>query len=68
VLRFDLRPVPAFIAAQAAVAIVTEAVLQGTAASAWYATLQLAATFVVAWTVTTYLVRAGTPAIPFGTA
>ena len=62
VLRFDLRLVPAFVAAQAAVAIVSEAVLQATSASAWYAATQLAATLAVAWAVTNYLIRVGASA------
>ncbi|HEY7944200.1 MAG TPA: CPBP family intramembrane glutamic endopeptidase [Casimicrobiaceae bacterium] len=57
VLRFDLRLVPAFVAADAIVRIVSNAMLKGTVAGAFYAALEIAATLAVAWGLTRYLLR-----------
>ena len=62
VLRFDLRVVPAFVAAQVGTAIVAEALLQRTAAGNMFAALSLATTILLAWIATRYLVTAGIPA------
>ncbi len=62
VLRYDLRLVPAFVAANAIVRIVGNALLKGTAAGAVYAALEIAATVAVAWAITLYLLRLNTPA------
>ena len=59
VLRFDLRVVPAFVAAQVGAAIVAEALLQRTASGYVFAALSLATTLLIAWAATRYLVRAG---------
>lgn len=61
VLRYDLRLVPAFVAANAIVRIVGNALLKGTAAGAFYAALEIAATLAVAWAMTRYLLRVNTP-------
>jgi hypothetical protein len=61
VLRYDLRLVPAFVAANAIVRIVGNALLKGSAAGAWYAALEIAATVAVAWAVTRYLLRINAP-------
>ena len=61
VLRYDLRLVPAFVAANAIVRIVGNALLKGTAAGAFYAALEIAATVAVAWAITRYLLRVNTP-------
>jgi uncharacterized membrane protein YjjP (DUF1212 family) len=63
VLRYDLRLVPAFVAANAIVRIVGNALLKGTAAGALYATLEIAATIAVAWAITRYLLRVNTPVV-----
>ena len=62
VLRFDLRVVPAFVAAQVGTAIVAEALLQRTAAGNMFAALSLITTILLAWMATRYLVTAGMPA------
>jgi hypothetical protein len=62
VLRYDLRLVPAFVAANAIVGIVGNALLKGTAAGAVYAALEIAATAAVAWAITLYLLRLNAPA------
>ena len=62
VLRFDLRVVPAFVAAQVGIAIVAEALLQRTTAGNVFAALSLTTTILLAWMATRYLVTAGTPA------
>ena len=62
VLRFDLRLVPAFVAADAIVRIVGNALLKGTAAGALYAALEIATTLAVAWGITRYLLRVQAPA------
>jgi hypothetical protein len=61
VLRYDLRLVPSFVAANAIVRIVGNALLKGTATGALYATLEIAATLAVAWGITRYLLRVNTP-------
>ncbi|MEP6996500.1 MAG: type II CAAX endopeptidase family protein [Betaproteobacteria bacterium] len=61
VLRYDLRLVPAFVAANAIVRIIGNALLKGTAAGAFYAALEIAATLAVAWAITRYLLRVNTP-------
>ncbi len=61
VLRFDLRVVPAFVAAQVGVSIVAEALLQRTAAGNVFAALSLATTLFLAWLATRYLVSAPVP-------
>ncbi len=63
VLRYDLRLVPAFVAANAIVRIVGNALLKGTAAGAFYAALEIAATIAVAWAITRYLLRVNTPVV-----
>ena len=63
VLRYDLRLVPAFVAANAIVRIVGNALLKGTAAGAFYAALEIAATVAVAWSITRYLLRVNTPVV-----
>jgi len=63
VLRYDLRLVPAFVAANAIVRIVGNALLKGTAAGALYAALEIAATIAVAWALTRYLLRVNTPVV-----
>jgi hypothetical protein len=63
VLRYDLRLVPAFVAANAIVRIVGNALLKGTAAGAFYAALEIAATIAVAWAITRYLLRMNTPVV-----
>jgi len=62
VMRFDFRLVPGFIAAQAAVSTVIQAVLQQTAAGGGYALLQIAATVLVSWAMVQYLTRGAGPA------
>jgi hypothetical protein len=62
VLRFDLRVIPAFVAAQVGASIVAAAVLQRTAAGDIFAALSLATTLLIAWMATRYLVSAGAPA------
>ena len=61
-LRYDLRLVPAFVAANAIVRIVGNALLKGTAAGAWYAALEIVATLAVTWAITRYLLRVNVPA------
>jgi hypothetical protein len=61
VLRYDLRLVPAFVAANAIVRIVANALLKGTATGAFHAALEIAATLAVAWAITRYLLRVNTP-------
>jgi hypothetical protein len=65
-LRFDLRVIPAFVAAQVGASIVAAALLQRTAAGDIFAALSLATTLLIAWATTRYLVNAytsaGTPA------
>ena len=56
-LRFDLRLVPAFVAANAIVRIVGNALLKGTAAGASYAALESPRPLAVAWAITRYLLR-----------
>ena len=68
VLRYDLRLVPAFVAANATVRIVGNALLKGTAAGAFYAALEIAATIAVAWAITRYLLRVNTPVVATGPA
>lgn len=63
VLRYDLRLVPAFVAASAIVHIVGNALLKGTAAGAFYSLLEIASTVTVAWGITRYLLRVNTPAV-----
>jgi hypothetical protein len=63
VLRYDLRLVPAFVAANAIVRIAGNALLKGTAAGAFYAALEIAATIAVAWAITRYLLRVNTPVV-----
>jgi hypothetical protein len=63
VLRYDLRLVPAFVAANAIVRIVGNALLKGTAEGAFYAALEIAATLAVAWAITRYLLRLNTPVV-----
>jgi hypothetical protein len=63
VLRYDLRLVPAFVAANAIVRIVGNALLKGTAAGAFYAALEIVATIAVAWAITRYLLRVNTPVV-----
>jgi len=63
VLRFDLRVVPGFVAAQVIASVVADALLQQTRASQAQAVLSCAVTLGLAWAATRYLVRAGpTPA------
>lgn len=62
VLRYDLRLVPAFVAASAIVRIVGNALLKATAAGAWYAALEIVATVTVTWAITRYLLRVNVPA------
>ena len=62
VLRYDLRLVPAFVAASAIVRIVGNALLKATAAGAWYAVLEIVATVTVTWAITRYLLRVNVPA------
>ena len=62
VMRFDLRVVPAFVAAQVGVSVVAEALLQRTVAANIYATLSLVTTLLLAWMATRYLATAATPA------
>ena len=64
VLRFDLRVVPAFVAAGAVVRIIGNAMLKGTASGAVYAALETLTTLVVAWGITRYLLRANVTAAP----
>jgi hypothetical protein len=61
VLRYDLRLVPAFVAANAIVRIVGNALLKGAGAGVWYAALEIAATVAVAWAITRYLLRVNAP-------
>jgi hypothetical protein len=61
VLRYDLRLVPAFVAANAMVRIVGNALLKGTTTGALYAALEIASTLAVAWAITRYLLRVNTP-------
>jgi len=62
-LRFDLRVVPGFVAAQLIATVVTDALLQQTRASISMAALSCALIVALAWGATRYLVRAGpTPA------
>jgi hypothetical protein len=63
VLRFDLRVVPGFVAAEIAVTVVVGAVRERTATAAWHAVLQLAVTLALTWVITRYLVRAGAPPV-----
>ncbi len=58
VMRFDLRIVPAFVAAQVGAAIVAEALLQRTNSGYVFAALSLATTLLIAWMSTRYLVSA----------
>jgi len=62
VMRFDLRVVPAFVAAQVGASIVAEALLQRTTSGYVFAALSLATTLLIAWMATRYLVHAGAPA------
>ncbi len=62
VMRFDLRVVPAFVAAQVGASIVAEALLQRTATGAVFAALSLAMVLVISWMTTRYLVMTGEPA------
>jgi len=61
VLRYDLRLVPAFVAATAIGRIVANALLKGTVTGALYAVLEIASTLAVTWAVTRYLLRVNTP-------
>ena len=61
VLRYDLRLVPAFVAANAIVRIVGNALLKDSAAGALYAALEIVATLAVAWAITGYLLRVNPP-------
>jgi hypothetical protein len=64
VIRFDLRIIPAFVAAQVGASIVTAALLQRTTAGNVFAALSLATTLLITWAATRYLVSAGTAQAP----
>jgi hypothetical protein len=61
VLRFDLRVVPGFVAAQVLGSTIADALMQGTASSYGLATLSVATTLLLTGAATSYLVRAGRP-------
>ena len=62
ILRFDFRLAPGFIAAQAAVSSVIQAVLQQTTAGWGYALVQIVATLLTSWAIVRYLARPAEPA------
>jgi len=59
VLRFDLRVVPGFVAAQLIATVVTDALLQQTRASLAMGALSCAMMVAMTWGATRYLIRAG---------
>ncbi len=61
VLRFDLRVVPGFVAAQVLGSTIADALMQGTPSSYALAALSCITTLLLAWAATRYLVRAGPP-------
>jgi hypothetical protein len=65
VIRFDLRVVPGFVAAQVIASVVADGLMQGTSSSHVLAALSCATTLLLAWAATRYLLRAGpSPSTP----